>query len=32
MFVVESVNTGMCVAMIYEPLVGQFGKIFTPIA
>ncbi|KAJ7318235.1 hypothetical protein DFH08DRAFT_893034 [Mycena albidolilacea] len=25
LFVVESVNTGMCVAMIYEPLVGQFG-------
>lgn len=25
LFVVETVNTGMCVAMIYEPLVGQFG-------
>ncbi|KAJ7800706.1 hypothetical protein B0H14DRAFT_1687245 [Mycena olivaceomarginata] len=25
LFVVESLNTGMCAAMIYEPLVGQFG-------
>ncbi|KAJ6471162.1 hypothetical protein C8R47DRAFT_1148044 [Mycena vitilis] len=24
-FVVETVNTGMCVAMIYSPLIGQFG-------
>ncbi|KIK62689.1 hypothetical protein GYMLUDRAFT_41602 [Collybiopsis luxurians FD-317 M1] len=25
LFVVETANTGICVAMIYEPLVGQFG-------
>ncbi|KAJ7771219.1 hypothetical protein B0H14DRAFT_3590257 [Mycena olivaceomarginata] len=31
LFVVESVNTGMCVAMIYEPLVGQFVLPSQPI-
>ncbi|KAJ7788103.1 hypothetical protein B0H14DRAFT_269719 [Mycena olivaceomarginata] len=25
LFIVESLNTGICVAMIYEPLVQQFG-------
>ncbi|KIK58352.1 hypothetical protein GYMLUDRAFT_227974 [Collybiopsis luxurians FD-317 M1] len=25
LFFVETVNTGICVAMIYEPLIGQFG-------
>ncbi|KAF8188918.1 hypothetical protein K438DRAFT_1677051 [Mycena galopus ATCC 62051] len=25
LFVVETLNTGICVAMIYQPLVGQFG-------
>ncbi|KAJ6614650.1 hypothetical protein B0H10DRAFT_2044111 [Mycena sp. CBHHK59/15] len=25
LFIVETVNTGICVAMIYEPLIGQFG-------
>ncbi|KAJ7246105.1 hypothetical protein B0H12DRAFT_1126802 [Mycena haematopus] len=25
LFVVETVNTGMCAATIYEPLVGEFG-------
>ncbi|KIK58353.1 hypothetical protein GYMLUDRAFT_45270, partial [Collybiopsis luxurians FD-317 M1] len=25
LFIVETVNTGICVAMVYEPLIGQFG-------
>jgi hypothetical protein len=30
LFVVETANTGICVAMIYEPLVGQFGTRINP--